>query len=45
VSAFAELVYRVSAKSRTDRVGHGVNPVLVFQHGAVAADIRVRLAG
>jgi len=25
--------------------GLGLNPVLVFQHGALAADIRVRLDG
>ena len=47
VAAFAELLHRVSAmvEDIPEIAEFDLNPVFVRQHGAVAADVRVRLTG
>jgi acetate---CoA ligase (ADP-forming) len=47
VAAFAELLHRVSnmVEDIPEITELDLNPVFVLQHGAVAADIRVRLTG
>ena len=47
VAAFAELLHRVSAmvEDIPEITELDLNPVFVRQHGAVVADIRVRLTG
>jgi len=47
VAAFAELLHRVSAmvEDIPEIAELDLNPVFVRQHGAVVADVRVRLAG
>ena len=47
VAAFAELLHRVSAmvEDIPEITELDLNPVFVRQHGAVAADVRIRLSG
>jgi acetate---CoA ligase (ADP-forming) len=47
VATFAELLYRVSAmvEDIPEITELDLNPVFVRQHGAVAADVRIRLTG
>ena len=47
VAAFAELLYRVSnmVEDIPEITELDLNPVFVRQHGAVAADVRIRLTG
>jgi acyl-CoA synthetase (NDP forming) len=47
VAAFAELLHRVSAvvEDIPEIAELDLNPVFVRQHGAVVADVRVRLTG
>ena len=47
VAAFAELLHRVSAmvEDIPEITELDLNPVFVRQHGAVVADVRVRLSG
>jgi len=47
LAAFAELLHRVSAmvEDIPEITEPGLNPVFVWQHGAVVADVRIRLTG
>jgi acyl-CoA synthetase (NDP forming) len=47
VAAFAELLYRVSnmVEDIPEITELDLNPTFVRQHGAVAADVRIRLTG
>lgn len=47
MAAFAELLHRVSVMGEDipEITEPGLNPVFVRQHGAAAADVRIRLTG